>query len=371
MRIALVLPHTQEEFGISSDEEYAQHDGYEHKYAKLLMKMGHKPVVYYLSHKRDTSEFVHRFGHEVIRVPITLSFGVGKQFSLPLLERISEDYKRGNIEVCHIFSYYALQYDSFAILCKVQGMPFVAQMHGGGGMLNYVLRYPFLFFTLRMADKILYVRPEEEINVRRLLTKGEFIPNWVDRSVYKNLNLKRRNALLFVGNVSNARRREHKGIDILLDVFERLRNEFGSLELTIIGRHEKEWAHEFAGKGIKILGYVSSDELVKAYNTHSLCVFPSRVEAFPLVALESIACGTPAVITDVFGSAPFLKKMGYELIAQRGDTESFFNVLYSALKDANKRKRNARIGSKVIDKYFDERMIGKRLIDIYKSILNL
>lgn len=370
MKIALVMPHTAEEFGICSDEDYAQHDGYEHQYARLIKRMGHEPIIYLMSHREGTSEFFHKFGHKIVRVPVSLSFGVGKQFSLPLLRRIAADHRKGSIDICHVFSYYVPQYDLFAIMCRMYGIPLVAQMHSGGGTFHYILRYPFLLFTLRMADKVLYVQPKEEAHVHMLFTEGEFFPNWVDRSTYRKMNLKRKNAVLFVGGIGNAGRREHKGVDILLETFKKLQKEFRGLELTLIGRYEEEWARGVTANGVNILGHVPSEELVRAYNTHKLCIFPSRVEPFSLVTLESLACGTPAVITDAFGSAPFLKKEGYELIARSGDVESLFKLASSALRDESVRKRNVQIGNRVIDEYFNEETIGKRLIGIYKSILH-
>jgi hypothetical protein len=55
MKIALVLPHTIEEFGIDGDKDFAQDDGYEHQYARLIMKTGHEPTLYYMSYKKGTA----------------------------------------------------------------------------------------------------------------------------------------------------------------------------------------------------------------------------------------------------------------------------------------------------------------------------
>jgi D-inositol-3-phosphate glycosyltransferase len=46
-------------------------------------------------------------------------------------------------------------------------------------------------------------------------------------------------------------------------------------------------------------GLVKHDELAYYYNAADVCVVPSYYESFGLVALESLACGTPVVATDV------------------------------------------------------------------------
>jgi D-inositol-3-phosphate glycosyltransferase len=44
---------------------------------------------------------------------------------------------------------------------------------------------------------------------------------------------------------------------------------------------------------------VNHRELPDYYNSADICVVPSHYESFGLVALESLACGTPVVATDV------------------------------------------------------------------------
>lgn len=56
-------------------------------------------------------------------------------------------------------------------------------------------------------------------------------------------------------------------------------------------------------ENIHYLGYVSDIELVKTYNLASLFVYPSFYEGFGLPPLESMACGTP-VITSNLSSIP-------------------------------------------------------------------
>jgi len=49
---------------------------------------------------------------------------------------------------------------------------------------------------------------------------------------------------------------------------------------------------------IRVLGYVSEDDLVDLYNCCELFVFPSLREGFGLPALEAMACGAPTIVSD-------------------------------------------------------------------------
>ncbi len=50
---------------------------------------------------------------------------------------------------------------------------------------------------------------------------------------------------------------------------------------------------------VTFLGLVKQEELPRFYSAADVCVIPSYYESFGLVALESLACGTPVVATRV------------------------------------------------------------------------
>lgn len=65
-----------------------------------------------------------------------------------------------------------------------------------------------------------------------------------------------------------------------------------------------------AACSIRFHGYVDQVELASCYHELDLVVLPSIVaEAFPLVLLEALACGVPAVASDRHGQGWFLKSV--------------------------------------------------------------
>jgi D-inositol-3-phosphate glycosyltransferase len=109
--------------------------------------------------------------------------------------------------------------------------------------------------------------------------------------------------VLFVGRVDPL-----KGIDRLLEAVPRLPDTRG-LKLMLIGGDEQseseiERLHQLArALGLKdsvtFLGLVKHQRMPYFYSAADVCVVPSHYESFGLVALESLACGTPVVATDV------------------------------------------------------------------------
>jgi len=109
--------------------------------------------------------------------------------------------------------------------------------------------------------------------------------------------------ILFVGRIEPL-----KGIDQLLKAMPHLQNIRG-LRLVIIGgdehsQYEMERLQRLSRDlhiqdSITFLGLIKHEQLPCFYSAADACVIPSYYESFGLVALESLACGTPVVTTDV------------------------------------------------------------------------
>jgi len=109
--------------------------------------------------------------------------------------------------------------------------------------------------------------------------------------------------ILFVGRIDPL-----KGIHKLIKALSYLRH-IPRLRLLVIGGDERsqreiEQLQELAFNlkiqdSVTFLGLVKHEQLPYFYNAADACVVPSYYESSGLVALESLACGTPVVATDV------------------------------------------------------------------------
>ncbi len=126
----------------------------------------------------------------------------------------------------------------------------------------------------------------------------------IDKEVARrNLGLNGDSIILFVGRIDPL-----KGIDKLLMALPGLdiRN---NLKLLVIGggedsKSEMERLQRLSQSlciqdSVTFAGIVEQKELPLYYSAADVCVIPSYYESFGLVALESLACGTPIVATKV------------------------------------------------------------------------
>jgi len=109
--------------------------------------------------------------------------------------------------------------------------------------------------------------------------------------------------ILFVGRIDPL-----KGIDKLIQAIPYLQNIQG-LKLVVIGggensQREIEQLQKLARNlniqdSVTFLGLIKHEQLPYFYSAADVCVVPSYYESCGLVALESLACGTSVVATDV------------------------------------------------------------------------
>jgi D-inositol-3-phosphate glycosyltransferase len=117
------------------------------------------------------------------------------------------------------------------------------------------------------------------------------------------LGLNHQKIMLFVGRLEPL-----KGLEQLLKALSQI-TDTETPKLLIVGGDEysqdrvqalQKMAMELQVQDrISFIGSVEQEKLPLFYNAADICVIPSYYESFSLVALESLACGTPVIATDV------------------------------------------------------------------------
>lgn len=148
--------------------------------------------------------------------------------------------------------------------------------------------------------------------------------------------------VLFPADASQPR----KGLDLLLAAVPRLLAVHPDLELHLGGPGDPEWAlgqvsDPAVRAAVRVLGVGPRDAVPDRYRAATVTVLPAWNEAFGLVLVESLACGTPAVCTAADGMREIVDAaVGGSF--DRGDVGGLADALLAAIALARRQSTSAR-----------------------------
>ncbi|WGI17650.1 glycosyltransferase family 4 protein [Methanonatronarchaeum sp. AMET-Sl] len=178
--------------------------------------------------------------------------------------------------------------------------------------------------------------------------------------------------LLFVGDLV-----ERKGIKTLMAAFESVIDKYPSTCLIIVGSGPlKEFVEKRADKKgysnkVILTGYVSSqDKLAKLYSCSDLFVFPSKAETFGRVLLESMAAGTPCLVSDIGPLMSVIKKGEVGLHAEVDNPRDFADKIIEFFEMQDEDKRMLEEKSVEYARRHSWSNVARQMEEIYMELLS-
>ncbi|MUV88592.1 glycosyltransferase [Halapricum sp. CBA1109] len=158
--------------------------------------------------------------------------------------------------------------------------------------------------------------------------------------------------------------RDHKGVDMLVDAWEGVREYVPDATLSIVGRNHPEEYESVSG--VTVSGYV--ENLAEEYSRASLYVHPARADAFGVTVLEAMRTGVVPMVTEATGSYPFVADVDDDLVVDP-TTESIARgvVQYFQLPDDERQARSER--SKAVTAPFVEDVKTREFESRFRSLL--
>jgi glycosyltransferase involved in cell wall biosynthesis len=155
--------------------------------------------------------------------------------------------------------------------------------------------------------------PEERLSVIPNGSETAGLPDRepaADVEAARMLGARRGIELLHVGSTIPRKR-----IDVLLEVFARVRQSRGEVRLTRVGgpftAEQRVRARELGVlDAIAVLPFVDRATLAAVYRRSALALLTSDREGFGLPVVEALACGTPVVASDI----PVLREVGADAV---------------------------------------------------------
>ncbi len=179
--------------------------------------------------------------------------------------------------------------------------------------------------------------------------------------------------LLFVGALDHAH--YFKGVDVLLRALARLPDPRPHLLIVGNGDLQPTYAQHAADLGVaarvSFCGRVPAADLPAYYSRADLLVLPSttRGEAFGMVLIEALACGTPVIASDLPGVRSVIHHGSDGLLVSSGDPHALAQAISVLLSNpAQRQAMGARGRAKVQQQYAWDVLIPQ-LEQIYREVL--
>ncbi len=128
---------------------------------------------------------------------------------------------------------------------------------------------------------------------------------------------------------------EEKGIDVLLKAYKMIREKRDDVFLVIGGDYQnvaggsvypklKKYIEKNHMKNVDFIGKIPEEKMAEFYSSLDVLVLPSTntLEAFGMVQIEAMLCGTPVVASDLPGVRTIVQSTGMGEIAKVNDVSN-------------------------------------------------
>ncbi len=191
----------------------------------------------------------------------------------------------------------------------------------------------------------------------------EVIPNAVDVERYE-FELEKEDYVIYVGRLV-----EYKGLPILMRAMRIVQKSL-PLRLVVVGDGEDRRAFErlarYLGVESEFLGRVSEGRKIELIKRARVLVLPSksRLEAFGIVLLEAMACGTPVIGSNVAGVRSVAREGGMVF----HDIEDLAEKIMKIATSEGLARALGRKGRRVVEERYSWKVVLKRITELYESL---
>ena len=171
-----------------------------------------------------------------------------------------------------------------------------------------------------------------------------------------------------------------KGIDVLLKAFKIISESRSDVKLLIGGDYcniaggsiypqLKTYIDNEKLDNVEFLGKIPEEEMAQFYSSLDVFCLPSinPLEAFGMVQVEAMLCGTPVVASDLYGVRTIVEKTGMGLVCKKGDSNDLARCIDEILNDPDKYKRS----HEFINNIYSTELFIKDCMGCFEEVANL
>ena len=317
----------------------------------------------------DGVNTVRLHGWNILMMRNFLGVNLWVKQTVKLYEKYIERYRKPDIIHVHCGLYGGL---AAKVIKDKYSIPYIITEHSSSILTNLINEYnnKILRVAYNNSNKLISVGEKLKLSMKDYTDNDILvIPNIVNTDGFKIDKSYKREKFRFL---TVAYLKENKRIDLIIEVFSKLKEKYNNIELFIGGDGpERSNIEEIIdgnnlNKDVSLLGKVSREDLPRVMSDSDCFVLPSLYETFGVVYIEALACGIPIIATKCGGPEDFFNdKLGYMINIDN------LNELYDAMeKMLNKTYNfNSEYMSNYIKSKFSKEVIVKELENVYNLVL--
>ncbi len=199
----------------------------------------------------------------------------------------------------------------------------------------------------------------------KFIEKVRIVPNGVDIDVFTPSKGIRKDQVVYVGRLV-----EYKGLANLIKAMKVVQ-EVKDVKLVVVGDGEDRFTFEEMCKNLRVkaifTGKLKLMELIEVLRKSKLLVLPSfsRLEAFGIVLLEAMACGTPVAGANVPGVGEISSKAGFVF----NDWKELANIILEVVDNDTLVRKLGKKGRSVVEEKYSWNKVVNELEKIYNEVI--
>jgi phosphatidyl-myo-inositol alpha-mannosyltransferase len=294
---------------------------------------------------------------------VTIGLGLRRQMRKVL--------NRGHYDIVHVHSPLTLILPLLAI--EESNAPVVGTFHTYLDRSNtYRFFNDFFQRRLDMLQAAICVSHSTTVSMGRYFSAPwQIIPNGVDTDVFHPsvsapaAIRKDVPSILFLGRFD-----PRNGLSTLIDSFRKVKGKRRQAQLVVVGDGPLRGHYYKQARGDEDISFVGAVlEGRPSYYAHSsIYACPTTKASFGITLLESMACATPIVCSDILGFRDVVKSGREALMTPCGDRDALADALVQLLDDEGMRMQLGTAGRHESMQYSWPR-VTSRVLDVYHSVL--
>jgi len=165
-----------------------------------------------------------------------------------------------------------------------------------------------------------------------------------------------------------------KGVNELVEAFDRISKEFPDVKLHLVGGREenldpiKESTLDIMNRNNRIIEHGQQSDVRPFLAISDIFVLPSYREGFPNVVLEASSMGLPCIVSDVNGATDAIKNGINGIVIPKRDSEALYQAMRKLYVEKDLRFKMATVARAMVKERFNRPDVWEATLEMYRSL---